>query len=176
MKIKTIILSIVVLLSTYTYSLNAQNIFMIGDASYVSTEIIELRANSEMEYEDLKVVIAKDGDAAMLILSRNTGGGVYIKGKVLIYLDDATVITCIDKGKYDLVNDVTTTIFYLTTDELNKMKNSNLNTIRYTIKCGKGCIISTEEGDFSATNKGEKYQYGKVVKYDVPSMIKKLFN
>ena len=102
--------------------------------------------------------------------------GILIRGKLIIYLDDGTVISCIDRGKYDYVDNVTTTVYYLTADELSKMKNSNINTVRYALKCGN-CSMSSEEGNFSASNKASGYGlYGSSEKTNVPSLIKNLFD
>jgi len=98
---------------------------------------------------------------------------VLIRGKLTIYLDDGTVISCLDRGKYDYVDNIATTIFYLTKDELEKMKVVNINTIRYTLKCVSGCSYPTES--FSASNKESGYGYEKKEKTDVPNLIRELF-
>jgi len=59
--------------------------------------------------------------------------------------------------------------------ELEKMENSNLNTIRYTLKCGSGCTFSTEEGNFSASNKAGYINYSNRQRIDVSQLITDLF-
>lgn len=72
-------------------------------------------------------------------------------------MNDGTVINCIDRNIYDYVNNIATTVYYLTIQEITKMKNSNINTIRYNLKCMK-CGISIEEGSFTAENRNHFQQ------------------
>jgi hypothetical protein len=78
---------------------------------------------------------------------------VKISGKLIIYLDDGTVISCIDRGINDNVDDIAISAYTLTTAELNKMKQSNINTIRYQIECPICGLINLWEGIYSASNK-----------------------
>ena len=154
---------------------SGQNLFFIGEKSYPCTETFELQSNSDFGSNDLDVLIAKDGTKGLFVVSTRTMTGVLIRGKLIIYLDDGTVISCIDRGKYDYVDNVATTVYYLTADELTKMKNSNINTVRYALKCGD--CLSTQEGNFSASNKASGYGlYGSSEKTDVPNLIKELFD
>jgi hypothetical protein len=170
------------LLTTY-YNIYSQNLFFIGDKSYPATETFSLMDNNNFDennmlgLSNLDVLIAKTTDGAgYLVLSKKTMTGVIIRGKVLIYLDDGTVITCVDKGKYDFVDETSTTIYSLNKQELEKMKNSNLNTIRYSLKCGSGCLVSTEEGSFTASNKSREKYSMKIERIDVTSLVNELFN
>ena len=154
---------------------HAQNLFFIGEKSFPSTETFEMKSNSDYHYSDLDVLIAKDADKGLIVVSTEImGGGVRIKGKIIIYLDDGTVITCIDRNRFDFINNIATTIYSLTSDELDKMKESNINTIRFTLKCYE-CIESTEEGTFSASNKDSNSSYSRT-RADVPKLINTLFN
>jgi hypothetical protein len=158
------LITALVLIQTFSFG---QNLFFIGEKSYPCTETIMLESNASFLGKDLDVLIAKDNEKGLIVVSTYiVGGGVRIKGKIIIYLDDGTVITCIDRNEFDFVDNVATTIYYLTNDELNKMKNSNINTIRFTLKC-QNCVRSSEEGSFSASNKE---------KTDVQSSIINLFN
>ncbi|MDR9488555.1 hypothetical protein, partial [Salibacter sp.] len=80
-----------------------------------------------------------------------------------------TVITCVDKGINDNVDDIATTAYYLTDEELAKMKESNINTIRYEIKCAECISNPIYEGNFSASNKG-------VAETDFTSVVDDFFN
>jgi len=104
------------------------------------------------------------------------GGSVRIAGDILIYLTDGTVITCIDRKIFDLADDMATTVYYLTKTELEKMTQSNLKTIRFSLKCFD-CFSSTEEGNFTASNKSSIIDYhSESVPVDVPELIKQLFD
>lgn len=119
-----------------SHSSFGQNLFFLGEKSYPCTESYTLESNSEFQDHDLDVLIAKDGEKGLLVLSTEImGGGVRIKGKVIVYLDDGTVITCIDRNKFDFVDNTATTIYSLTTEEIDKIRSSNINTIRFTLKC-----------------------------------------
>ena len=164
------------LLLTLLQFVSGQNTFFIGQKTYPSTGKFTLKSNKEYDGHDLDVLIAKNGVSGMIVLSTKImAGDIRIKGNVLIYLDDGTVLTCIDKGKFDYVDDITTTIYYLTKEEITKMKNSNINSIRFSLKCFN-CIMSTEEGNFSASNKESGDSYNKTEKTYFPSIITSLFD
>lgn len=153
----------------------AQNLFFIEENSYPCTESFTLISNSKFEGHNLDVLIAKDNAKGLLVVSTAImGGGVRIKGKIIVYLDDGSVITCIDRNIFDSVDNMAKTIYYLTDDEINKMKNSNINTIRFSLKC-YDCSISSEEGNFTASNKNSGYSYSNKERTDVPSLIQSLW-
>lgn len=165
--------------NSFIYS---QDLFFIGDKSFPATETFSLMDNKNFDennmlgLNNLDVLIAKNFDGSgFLVLSKKTMTGVLIKGKILVYLDNGTVISCLDKGKYDYVDETSTTIYYLNKDELEKMKSSNLNTIRYNLKCGSGCDSSGEEGSFTASNKSRNYYGREIKRIDVNSLINQLF-
>ena len=80
----------------------------------------------------MNVVIAKDGTTALFIVSTKPSRETLIRGKLIIYLDDGTVIKCDDREKYDYVDNIASSVYYLTDEQLSKMKNSNINTVRYS--------------------------------------------
>lgn len=193
---KILIITAIFLLGTLTSK--GQNLFFIGEKHYPCTEEFSLPPSiprnmvitgrpiySSSTRNDVDILIAKDGQRGLFVISDYTNDyRNLIKGKLLIYLDDLTVITCIDRGKYDYVNNIATTIYYLTPTELNKMKNSNINKIRYSLNI---------QGDFTASNivifdgyrenkyKNErgwgetKYIFKDTVRNDFPTAIKNLF-
>lgn len=175
---KQLIISASLILGLTLFS-NAQNTLFIGDKTYTSTEKFKLKSNIEYEGHDLNVLIAKKGVTGMIVISADVmTQDVQIRGSILIYLEDNTVITCLDKGKHDFVDNTTTTIYYLTEAEITKLKNSNIRSIRFSLKCPNG--FSTEEGNFSASNKSytdytKGFTNNKIEKTDVPSLILDLF-
>lgn len=96
-------------------------------------------------------------------------------GKALVYLENGDVISCVDRGVYDKVNGISTTVYRLTSEEIDAVKASNIHTIRFNLKCGD-CESSTEEGSFSASNRGSGYGIGAKEKVDVPKMVEALFD
>ena len=159
------ILLLVILAISFSLETNGQNLVFIGENSYPSTETFSLQSNSDDDYiNDLKLVFAKDGDKVLLVVSSKLASTVRISEKLIIYLDDGTVITCIDKGIKDNVDDIAISADHLTSEELNKLKKSNINTIRYIIKCAECLANPLYEGNYSASNKGSsKTDFTKVV-------------
>ncbi len=151
-----------------------QNTFFIGKKTYPCSDNFKFRVN----YYYINVLFVKSGDAGLIVLSKNDDNHdpmarVIIKGTILIYLEDNTVISCIDRGEYDNVNDNSSTIYHLTKDEINKMKNSNVKSIRFTLKCYQ-CIDSSEEGNFIADNV-DNTDILKPVVTDISGILNKLF-
>ena len=109
----------------------------------------------------MNVLFAKDGEKAIIIASTKTKD-VLIRGVLIIYLDNGMVIQLKDSGTNDYVNKMASTIYYLSMEDLNKMKISNINTIRYSLK-DKNDEETPFGGDFSASNKGEKYDFSTLV-------------
>ena len=143
----------------------AQNFTFIGENSYPSTERFELVSNSDKEdIGNLNLVFAKDGISPMIIVSSKLTDVVKIANKLIIYLDDGTVISCTDRGINDNVDDVATSAYRFTSSEISKMKGSNINTVRYEIVCPVCGVFNSWEGVYSASNKGSsKTDFTKVV-------------
>ena len=149
------ILILVILAITFTIDTNGQNLVFIGENSFPSTETFTLPSNSDSDFiNDLNLVFAKDGEKGLFVVSSKLVSTVRISGKLIIYLNDGTVITCIDKGINDNVDDIATSAYNLTNEELEKMKKSNINTVRYEIKCAECLTNPIYEGNYSASNKG----------------------
>lgn len=144
----------------------SQNLFFFGENSYPCTETIKLQSNSYSS--DLHLLFAKDGKSPLIGVSTHTVTEVLIKGKLIIYLADGTVITCDDNGEYDLVDNIASTIYYLTDEQLSRMKTSNIHTVRFTLKSSTGFPVF-DEGSYSASNSA------KSAKMDVPSLIADFF-
>lgn len=120
---------------------NAQNTYIIGDKSYKTTPEFKLHQISDgilgyqMKSNPVKIAFGMQGQGAILIISKTAYDyQSKFKGKLLIYLDDDTVITCLDKGFNDRVNSLTSKVYFLTPSELGKLKESNINGIRYSFE------------------------------------------
>jgi len=149
----------------FAVQVNAQNFTFIGENSYPSTEQFELVSNSDKEdIGNLNLVFAKDEISPLIIVSSKLTDVVKIAKKLIIYLDDGTVISCKDRGINDNVDDVATSAYRLTSSEIGKLKNSNINTIRFEIVCPICGAYNYWEGVYSASNKGSsKTDFTKVV-------------
>lgn len=159
------ILLLVTFVITQILNINAQNFAFIGENSYPSTEKYTLQSNSDKEsINDLTAVFAKEGAKSLIILSSKLTNVVKISGKLIIYLENGTVISCVDRGINDNVDNVAISAYYLTTEELNKMKHSNISKIRYQIECPTCGPFNSWEGIYSASNKGNsKTDFTKVI-------------
>ena len=145
---------ILTLVLAFSAKINAQNFTFIGENSYPSTERFELQSNSDKEeISNLNLVFAKDGISPMIIVSSKLTDVVKIANKLIIYLDDGTVISCTDRGINDNVDDLATSAYRLTPSEISKMKKSNINTVRYEIVCPICGVFNIWEGVYSASNK-----------------------
>lgn len=143
------ILIVLISMLFITLTVNGQKFFFIGENSYPRTEeSFALQSNSD-DGEDLNVLFAKDGATAIIALTTKSSlSGTLFSGKLIIYLDDGTVITCMDRGESYYVDDTAQAVYSLTNEQVNKMKNSNINTVRYTLK-----IYDIKEVNRSASNK-----------------------
>jgi hypothetical protein len=153
-----------------TLNVNGQNFAFIGENSYPCTEKFILQSNSDKEdIGNLNLVFAKDGTTSLVVVSAKLTDVVKIAKKLIIYLDDGTVISCTDRGINDNVDDVATSAYYLTATELSKMKNSNINTIRFEIVCPICGPFNSWEGVYSASNIGNS-------KTDFTPVVQSFFN
>lgn len=169
---------ILLLFFTLVYSQEgiSQNTFFIGEKTYACTETYRLE-KAFTSKSNLGVVFIKDGEKGMIAVTTDAHlGSRRIKGKLMIYLDNNTIITCLDRNKFDIVNDEATTIYYLTKDEINKLQNSNISSIRYTV----GCVNCGGAPDFpknySVSNEAEDFGFHKKEKINFPSIIEELFD
>ncbi|PWK25538.1 hypothetical protein LX92_00280 [Maribacter polysiphoniae] len=140
----------IILISMLFITLTAagQNLFFIDENSYPCTESFALQSNLD-DGEDLNVLFAKDGATAIIaVTTKSSLQGTLISGKLIIYLDDGTVISCMDRGESYYVDDTAKAVYSLTNEQVNKMKNSNINTVRYTLK-----KYDFQEVNRSASNK-----------------------
>lgn len=82
--------------------------------------------------KDLSLIIANDKNRGILRVSTFSDFEGKIIKKLLIFLDNGTRIVCIDRNIYDTANHTTSTIYYLTEQEIEFLKSSNINTIRFS--------------------------------------------
>lgn len=134
-----------------TLIIQGQSLFIFGDKSYPCTETYSLLSNSGSN--NLNIVFGKDGTKALIGVSLEITTMPSSIGNIIIYLNDGTVINCEDRGNNDYVDDIVSTLCNLNDEQIGKLKNSNINTIRYTLKSR---IFEGKETDYSASNKGNQ--------------------
>lgn len=166
---KHLLISVILTIALFV-DISGQNFVFIGENSYPSTKTYILKSNSDDDnINDLRLAFAKNEKRSLIVVSSKLTDVVKIAKKLIIYLDDGTVISCVDRGINDNVDDVALTAYYLNKVELNKLKNSNINTIRYEIVCPVCGPFNSWEGTYSASNKGSS-------KTDFTSVITGFFN
>ncbi len=143
-------LLILIVLMSVSFTANGQNLFFIGDKSYPSTEIYSLEANSN-NVNDLNVAFVKDANSEFVGVRTKIPNDQF-HGRLIIYLDDGTVISLEDQEIRDYVDGIASAVYLLQNDDLIKMKNSNINTIRYSL-LDEGGFESAWSGNFSSSNK-----------------------
>lgn len=124
----------------------SQNTFYIGEQSYPCTEEFYMecsigfqlgakRYGSDIALPAVKIIIAKNETQGLFVISIPlfNDNSLRIKGKLMIYLEDGSVISCIDRGINDYVDNTTTTVYYLSYSEIQQMKNSNISKIRFSV-------------------------------------------
>ena len=112
--------------------LYAQNSIYIGTKKYSATQ--EWQYTVENGYPligNATITFAKNGTSGFLMISVDTDHP--LKGDVMIYLDNDEAILCKDTKMKDMHDGLTIGIYNLTPSEIEKMKNSNISSIRVSI-------------------------------------------
>ncbi|WP_179005853.1 hypothetical protein [Winogradskyella forsetii] len=148
----------------YTTDAKAQDLFFIGEKSYPCTELIVLQSNKE-EGEDLNIVFAKKDNASYIAVTTKPTFKSEITDKLIIYLDDGVSITCNTIIDSEFVDDNAKAVYSLTKEHLDKMRKSNINTVRYTLN-----VLEVKKVNRSASNKGNS------TKTNFPDLINEFFN
>lgn len=127
----------------------SQNYIYIGtkkyDASHTWTFSNTINQTIDGSTIDLTVG-KKNGGGIIMIAMPNFDGGFI--GNLMIYLVDGTPIQSIDRGIHDIVDNKSIAAYYLTMDEISKMKKSDIASIRYSINnliYGKKSFTATNE-------------------------------
>lgn len=140
---------------SYTYS------FSIDGKSYVSTEPFTFIQNasthsyysSKKYIEPIELSIGKKSNGGVVFLQKNNllkpesnsdyfssnddfKITAYIEGDLYLYLDNGEIIHCTDREIYGYTDDTSGSIYYLTNNEIEKLKKSNIKKITYGIEAG----------------------------------------
>lgn len=131
----------------------AQNYIYKGSQQFPATPSWEFYCEaSQLPY--LEVQIAKTSTGGYLMISVDIHGSdnwEFIGGSAYVYLEDGSVITCIDKGIKDNVNNKSIALYTFTQAEMDKLKKSDIAQIRYSIKSKPG-VMGTFAGNYTAKN------------------------
>ena len=172
-------------------AINGQNLLFVGDKSFEATKAYTLSNDSEegkLYGRDVTISFAdSDSKGGYVILTYSADvnrGDFAIGNQLIIYLDNGESIKCYDRGMVDMVDQKGITVYQLTEDEIDLLKTSNINTVRYQLRCYK-CEAPDERGSYTVVNK-EKIQttfklYGgnssnKIERIDFPTLVERFFH
>ena len=140
--------------------------FFIGDKTYPCTREYFLVSGEELghEKETLSILLVKDKNQLMVVFNqKSTFSNTKVCGTLIFYLDDNTLIKLLDKKKYDQVDGIYTSVYFLNETETTKLKVNNIRKIRYN-----SCQGDDGDGDLANSFTNEKI--------DFPQIITNLFN
>ena len=189
MIMKTLLMAIAICIYSTGYS--QTNKMFIGSKIYSCSENISLGDYDRSQllssyHSELEIQIIKDGVKGMMTFTHEYGSN-HVCGTIVLYLDDNTIITLIDRNQFDKVNEIYTSIYNLTANEIIKLKSTNIYSIRYGIIEGDANLKWNPHlyNQYTISN-SEREEYidnydgtGRTViheKIDFPSIISKLFN
>ena len=121
---------------------------------YAIRSYYALEANS-VDANDLDVLFARDGDIGLFAVCYESMFGAIFSDEIIVYLQDGTVVKCNNRGSYDYVDNRAKAVYFLTGDQLDKVQNSNIHTVRYTLEVEPDDDNSLDmEWNRSASNQG----------------------
>ena len=144
----TFLLAILFHINSYS-----QNYIYKGNEQLEATNTWSFVLNGHYWTGSPEITIAKHETGGYLMLSIVVPFDFdYIKGKLTIILEDGTMITCVDRGVRDYVNETSTNLYNLTMDEIDKMKNSRISKIRFNIFRSQGSRSQGQYIPYTASN------------------------
>lgn len=166
-------LTVVLFLTLKSLIIVGQGNVFIGEKRYDATNSISFLGNGG--FADLTIQLAKKNDGSgLILLSKETHTKhEYVGGTIWIYLDDGRILKCFDKGTRDYANQKSTTIYYLTKQEVDILKEINIKSIRYSTKCSGGVITGSCDENYISEN---KISFMEPEGHDLPLMLKELYN
>lgn len=126
---------ILLLLTLAGFSTQAQDLIFIGDRAYKATPNWYFEGNGDQfKYyaNNATIQVGKKGQSYIFSISTKVIMAKFsIKGAIRIYLDNATTIVLSKILSKDFSDDYSTVIYELSSSDLSKLKQSNINTIRF---------------------------------------------
>ncbi len=156
------------LLAACSYS---QNTCFIGNKSYKCTDTYIIGVQNLFN-KNPEICFFKDGEKGIIAFKVNNYMMPYtrVKNKLILYLDNNQIVTCVDRGRYDIIDDYATTLYYLTKEEMIKLRRSNISKIRYTIGDNNGLNMN-----YSVVNEDFEDDFSATERLDFPSIVNYLF-
>ncbi len=151
--IRKIILLFCCFLSSIAFG---QETMVLHAKSYTATPIWDFICENYAYSGITQIQIAKTEKGGLLKIVVETNEQSYaIAGNVYIDLADLTALVCTDKNIRETNGNKIISYYILTTAEMNRLKKTEIQAIRFSIK-GKKSKFSGQNGYFTAVNK-KKY-------------------
>lgn len=171
---RTILMMILALSTNLTIFAQTKNYIYQGDKQYESTDTWKFDINGTTWVDsDLEVTIGKDGSSGIVMLQTEVTPQSYIGGPVYLFLSDGSKITCTDKNIKDNVDNKTVVIYKVTAEEVARLKEYYITSIRFTIQ-------PTSHGMFNGNKTAENkimFSYGSNKSYyETNVAVTELFN
>jgi|Laugresubdmm15sn_1035100.scaffolds.fasta_scaffold02667_1 hypothetical protein len=137
----------------FTLGISAQETLKFKNKVYSASTVWNFYCDEYAYSSKLKVQIAKAENSAILKLSIDTSNeNLFIGNKILIVLNDGNLIYCADKNMREGFGEEKATYYLLTNFEINQLKKSDIENIRFQI-IGNESKFSSKTGYFSASKK-----------------------
>ena len=128
---------------------SAQNFIYKGNQKYQATNSWKFKLNGDYWKNDPEFTIAKNSSGAYLMATITVPFKTeYIGGALTIFLKNGVMIRCIDRKIRDHYDGISRTLFQLTKDEVQLLKNSQIRTIRFNMFTGNPTLNEA----FTASN------------------------
>ena len=140
------------------HSVYCQNVINYNDKSYPSTDAFYFTQNasthnytSSRKYnEPITLSIGKNNNGGIILLQKNNllklvhENGfneefkieAHLTGDLYLYLNDGSIIHCLDRTIYGYIDDTSSAMYYLTNIEIEKLKKSTIVKIIYGLEAG----------------------------------------
>lgn len=119
----------------FSYKSIGQNLIFVGDKAYKATQRWFFEGNGgqfEIYANDAVLQVGRSSNSGIFSISTKVFDSASgIKGSIRIYLDNAETIILSTPIARDFVDEFYTVIYSIPLIELNKLKNSNINTVRF---------------------------------------------
>lgn len=141
----------------FSILVNAQESLSFKGKTYPTTPAWNFICENYALTGEATIQIAKTETGGLLKISvETTDPKLQITGTTYIYLVDNTIIVCIDKKNTETVANKTVNYFNLSAIEMNKLKKTDIQSIRFNIS-GTTNKFSSQIGNFTAVNKKSYY-------------------
>lgn len=130
------ILSVVICLSSL--EIYAQNYIYHGNTKYQGSNSWVFSASSYGGSSGPSLTVGKDGDKGVLLFEISTVFKTwYVKGELLVFLENGDVIKCIDRGTRDYLDGKSLNLYRLTSSEIEMLKIHRITSVRFSVYEGR---------------------------------------